>query len=156
MNHRLSALLKEARQKSGLTQEDVASRLGLKKNTLSNYEHGVSEPSLDTLVSLFCIYNLDPAYVFSVAYGTALREGILTADEETLLDQYRALDTHGKTMLMEIARMETKRMEDQRLFWTDQYARIAARNGGVGEPMPEEQRELAALYSYLKEEGRLP
>ena len=156
MNHRLSVLLREARQKSGLTQEDVASRVGLKKNTLSNYEHGVSEPSLDTLVSLFCIYGLDPAYVFSVAYGTPLREGILTAEEETLLDQYRALDTHGKSVLMELARMETKRMEEQRLFWADQYARIAARSGGVGDASPEEREELAALYSYLKEEGRLP
>ena len=52
MNRKLAALLQEARQKSGLTQEEVASRVALKKNTLSNYENGVSEPSLDTLVAL--------------------------------------------------------------------------------------------------------
>ena len=155
MNRRLSLLLQEARQKSGLTQEEVASRIGLKKNTLSNYEHGVSEPSLDTLVALFCIYDLDPGYVFSVTYGTPLRDGSLTPVEEDLIHLFRQLDSHGRNMVQETARLEAEHITKQRAFWQEKVSRIAARGGGVLSVDQQEQDEIAALYAYLKEEDRL-
>jgi len=40
------APIKQIREKSGLTQEDFAARIGCKQNTLSQYESGKAAPSI--------------------------------------------------------------------------------------------------------------
>lgn len=49
MNERL----KELRKKLGLTQQEFAERLGIKRNAVTNYEVGRNEPA-DMVVSLIC------------------------------------------------------------------------------------------------------
>lgn len=55
----LNDRLRELRQKSGLTQEQVAERLGVTRQTISSYESGRTEPGLDILRELAKIYNAD-------------------------------------------------------------------------------------------------
>lgn len=45
--------LKELRKKLGLTQEEFAKRLGIKRNAVTNYEVGRNDPA-DLIVSLIC------------------------------------------------------------------------------------------------------
>ena len=45
----MHTLVAEARQSSGLSQGDVARRAGTSRPTLSAYEHGQRNPTLDTL-----------------------------------------------------------------------------------------------------------
>lgn len=59
----VSRRLKKAREESGLTQKEVSDKLGLKKTTLSGYENGKSEPSMETLVQLANLYGVSLDYL---------------------------------------------------------------------------------------------
>lgn len=48
--------LKQCRTQTGLTQEQVAERLHITRQTVSNYETGRSQLDLDTLVRLAGLY----------------------------------------------------------------------------------------------------
>jgi transcriptional regulator with XRE-family HTH domain len=45
--------IKEIRKSLGLTQEEFSKRLGIKRNTVANYEIGRNEP-IDAVISLIC------------------------------------------------------------------------------------------------------
>ena len=44
-----SNILKYYRKREGLTQEELAARLGVRKSTICNYENGYSQPTIATL-----------------------------------------------------------------------------------------------------------
>lgn len=50
--------LKEIRNDRGLRQEDIALLLGIKRQTLSSYERGVTFPDIFTLVRIADILNI--------------------------------------------------------------------------------------------------
>lgn len=45
--------IKSIRKKLGITQQEMADRIGIKRNTVANYETGRNEP-IDAVVSLIC------------------------------------------------------------------------------------------------------
>ena len=51
--------LKEARKRSGLTQQDVASKIGIDFTTVSKYENDRSEPDNDTLIKMADLYGVE-------------------------------------------------------------------------------------------------
>jgi transcriptional regulator with XRE-family HTH domain len=53
-----TALLKVAREGAGLTQEEAAALVGVKKPAISKYENGRS-PKADIFVRLLLLYKLD-------------------------------------------------------------------------------------------------
>lgn len=54
----LGETLKRLRQKSRLRQEDVATMVGVERSTVANWERGVKQPSLDTLLRLSEIFGV--------------------------------------------------------------------------------------------------
>lgn len=58
--------LSELRKKRGLTQEEVAKRLHVHKNTISGYENNISKPTIDTLVKLAYIYNTSTDFILGI------------------------------------------------------------------------------------------
>ena len=52
-------VLRDLRIKAGLSQEELARRLGLAKSTISMYENGQREPSLETLEAIADTFNVD-------------------------------------------------------------------------------------------------
>lgn len=58
--------LKYCRSQLGLTQDQVAERLHITRQTVSNYETGRSQPDLDTLVRLAGLYQVP---VETLLYG---------------------------------------------------------------------------------------
>ena len=56
----------EAIKQSGLTQTELAKRLGIKQQQISCYIHGTKMPSLDTFANLCKILDVDPAYILCV------------------------------------------------------------------------------------------
>lgn len=52
-------VLKELRLKSGLNQKELGDRLGLSKSTISMYELGEREPSLEILEAIADYFNVD-------------------------------------------------------------------------------------------------
>ena len=51
-------LIRMLRKQKGLTMEEAAKSLGISRQSLSNYERGVREPSLKTLITLSDLYQI--------------------------------------------------------------------------------------------------
>jgi len=49
----ISEKLKQARTDSGLSQEEVADKLGVSRQTMSNWENGRSFPDIVSVMALF-------------------------------------------------------------------------------------------------------
>lgn len=111
MNPYLIECLKSSRQSKGLKQSDVAKQIGVKGNTLSNYENGVSEPDIDTFCALCDIYELDPAEVLGEAYGLNVQGSNfnIRPSEINIIKKYRTLDEHGKDIVDTLLEKESQR-----------------------------------------------
>lgn len=112
MNDYVVKKLKEGRTRAKLKQSDVAAKLGLKGNTLSNYENGVSEPDIDTFCALCDIYQLDPSDILGEAYGLNVQGSNFNIKPSEIdhIKKYRDLDDHGKEMVDLVLEKEHARM----------------------------------------------
>ena len=54
---RLNIIMNRKRLK--LTQKDLSEKLGVKKNTVSSWEQGLSTPNIDTLAMLLDLFDKD-------------------------------------------------------------------------------------------------
>lgn len=70
--------LRELRKIEGWTQEEVAKRIGISKQTYSHYENENRKPGLETIRKLASVYQVDIDKIFS---GSDLEN--LTTKEET-------------------------------------------------------------------------
>lgn len=50
--------LKEFRKKTGLSQDDIAQKLGVHNTTYGNWELGKTEPNIETLIKLADYYHV--------------------------------------------------------------------------------------------------
>ena len=57
--------LKESRIKAGLTQEQLAEKLGVAKSYIVRYESGNREPAVATIAKALEILNIDANYLSS-------------------------------------------------------------------------------------------
>lgn len=55
---KMKMTLKTARELSGFTQEEAASKIGVNKDTLGNYERGKSYPDIPTLRKIEKVYGV--------------------------------------------------------------------------------------------------
>ncbi len=62
IQERLSKELKSC----GLTQKEIAQKIGVSQQTISHYIKGDKMPSLDTLANLCVALDLDPAEILGV------------------------------------------------------------------------------------------
>ncbi len=56
--------LKELRLKKGLTQTELGEKVGVKQNTLTNWENGKREPSFENLVKLADLLDVSLDWLF--------------------------------------------------------------------------------------------
>lgn len=61
-----SERLRVARKRKGLTQEELARRLGTTKGTISNYENNYSSPSLEGLAQICLILDVSADYLIDL------------------------------------------------------------------------------------------
>ena len=47
------------RKELNLTQQELADKVGLKKNTISSWEQGLSSPDIDTIAILLKLFDMD-------------------------------------------------------------------------------------------------
>ena len=58
-------IIREARQAAGLTQLELAEKLGVTIGTIGYYERGVGQPKTDNLFALCSILHISPADLLS-------------------------------------------------------------------------------------------
>lgn len=125
MNELLVSRLRSARTNKNMKQQDVADILGIKPNTLSNWEKGRTEPDIDTFVRLCDIYGIDCASLLEDVYAFKRIKSEISLSEYELIKKYRALDAHGKKMVDFTLENEWERstksiMEGQVSFLTEE------------------------------------
>lgn len=59
----LSERLKKTREEKGLTQSEIAEKLGINRVTYTGYETGKHEPSLDMLIKISELYKTSTDYL---------------------------------------------------------------------------------------------
>lgn len=115
MNQYLIDMIKKGRKEKGYTQSEVASKLGIKGNTLSGYETGATEPDIDTYLELCRIYDLDYADVLETAYNLKKYEEFhISNSEQKHIKKYRALEPQGKEMVDTVLDKEYEFMQHRR------------------------------------------
>lgn len=73
--------IKEARVACGLTQEKLASQIGVAKSTVTGYEKGNSEPNMLTVQKIMQALNIDANFLWQdeISHTTQL---VITLDEK--------------------------------------------------------------------------
>ena len=64
---KIQTKITEAIRQSGLTQIELARRLGIKQQTVSAYVHQSKMPSLDTFANLCAVLDLDPSEILCIS-----------------------------------------------------------------------------------------
>ena len=92
--------LKAARKQNGLSQAALGKLIGVRTQTISNWETGKSEPNLETINKLCEILNI-PLYSLiskDVDYQ-------LNYEEAFVIKKYRELNDDGKQMIINLLNM---------------------------------------------------
>lgn len=94
--------LRNARKKMKLTQKELASKIGAKHNSISNWENDQNKPDPDTIQTLCWVLNVTPNYFFSNEDISSTKEinNNFTEEEKLLLTLYNNLNKNGQTILM--------------------------------------------------------
>lgn len=101
--------LKEARIARGLKQKELADLIGgITGNTISNYEKGVSSPSVEIMQRIFDILEVTPNFMFQDSFNSDYNEK-LNMDEIAILKKYRELDDISKNIVSYLINEELKR-----------------------------------------------
>lgn len=67
--------LRQAREQSGFTQQDLAEKLGVTKSAVGNYENGVSSPKWDVLLKIFDVLQVEPNFLYQDSFSSELSGG---------------------------------------------------------------------------------
>lgn len=93
--------LKKLREENGLTRKEAADKLkkigiDISDKTLYGYESGRNSANADMFLSLCKIYKCNN---IMETFSEAVEDILFTNNEWKLVEQYRALDPHGKEMV---------------------------------------------------------
>ena len=126
----LGVHLKALRKQNGYSQEFVASKLNIIRQTYSHYETGRIIPPIDSLYRLSKLYQVpidsfldltikdeEDAWqgeeTVSLFYGSApLSNHNLTSDEKELLRYYRILDNRDRYDILQFMKIKCSRSKD--------------------------------------------
>lgn len=81
-----SEIIKELRQSKGLTQTQLAERLGVKKSIISAYETDSRPPSLDMLIKYAREFHVSTDYLLDMETSKKINVDKLTETQITLLN----------------------------------------------------------------------
>ena len=81
----LGKKIKEARKAQGLTQQELADRLGVHRSTCANYEIERRRPSLNELKEIAKILHVDPNYLLE-GEGVDAESELMTRANDVFFD----------------------------------------------------------------------
>lgn len=115
----IGLVLKNLRIQKGLTQKEVAEKIGRRQQIIGHWETGYAQPDADTLFTLCDIYgvSIDDAFGFSKP-----------SLYDSLLKKYKALDNHGKELVTLVLDKEYERVTDNKSVTIIQEEKIPYKN----------------------------
>lgn len=113
--------IRELRKVSHITQEQLATRIGVTKQAISQYERGIRQPEYETLEALADFFNVDLDYLLGRSNKTTLLPqsgyymnpavdsgSVLSSEDSELLSDFHKLNTEGKAEARKQVRNLTK------------------------------------------------
>ena len=85
--------IRTARKLKNMTQRELASLIGAKHNSISDWENDKNRPDPETIELICGILDITPNYLL------ARNEEEFSPTEKILVKKYRKLDIHGKEMV---------------------------------------------------------
>lgn len=112
--------LKEARNKAGLSQKEVGALSGVGASTVSEYETGKKQPTMNAIYRLINVLHTDANFLFQdevehhESESNSSEEHLeVSKSEFAIIEKYRSLDDYGKTAVERILEIESDRCVDQ-------------------------------------------
>lgn len=96
------------RKKAGLTQKDLAAKLGVKNTAVSNWESGNNSIDIETLFAACDIFGVTLNDMYGKYSVKKSSEAVLTDDEARLLETYRNLNQQGQEYILQTLDMASK------------------------------------------------
>lgn len=97
------------REELGLSQAELAKRIGITQGSVGNYESGVSNPKMELMPRLFDALETDANFLF----GEMPPENDITYSESIMIKKHRVLDEHGKKVVDFVLDEEFERCQHQ-------------------------------------------
>ena len=100
----LTVILKELRVGAGLTQKELAAKLGIGQSTIVGYEKGIREPTVSNLALYAKYFNVSIDYLlgleddFGVRTSTPMSDDI-TAEEKEMIKKIRTLRKESRELI---------------------------------------------------------
>ena len=92
--------LKELRQKAGLTQKDLASKVGVTKSVISYYELSERSPSPEMLIKLAAVFHVSTDFLLGFQKQDTIDLSGLNAEDKmlvrTMVDTLRKKEEYKK------------------------------------------------------------
>lgn len=115
--------IKEAREAAGLSQKELASRLGVAPSTYHGYENGDHDPKSDMLARIATICSVSVDYLLGLEPNKPKKEKApsnnLSLEALRLAKLYDTLDNYGQDAVREVAQVEKARCEDEERFFRE-------------------------------------
>lgn len=94
--------IREIREKRGLSQKELAVKIGVAKSTYSLYESGKREPDVEKIKKIAKVLEVsgDDLLDIDVSYNNF--NPILDTTETLLIEKYRSISDDGKTLINNI------------------------------------------------------
>lgn len=126
--------IKEARKAKKMTQKDLAKRIDVAHNSISDWEHDKSKPDADTIELLCGVLEIAPNYLLATS------EDEFTPAEKLLIRQYRMLSPYARENVQiaidrELNRPDTSILmddENDRILHLPYFGKIAAAGTTIG------------------------
>lgn len=95
--------IKEARKIKGLTQKQLATKIGAKHNSVSDWENNKNKPDPDTIEFLCGVLEITPNYLLTAESDD------FSSTEKSVIKKYRNLDDYGKESIHMMLERESER-----------------------------------------------
>ncbi|MBA4700320.1 MAG: helix-turn-helix domain-containing protein [Ruminococcus sp.] len=134
--------IKDARKLKGLTQKQLAEKVGAKHNSISDWENDKNKPDPDTIELLCGVLEITPNYLLTSTSND------FTPIEKSLIKKFRSLDTFGQETLNIILDRELKRIEALAKC-NDHIAELERSNFPKNSFTNDTKNKSIHLYSYM-------
>lgn len=104
--------IKEARERAGLSQKQLAEYLNIKPNTFSGYETGAHDPKSNILMEIAKLCNTTVDYLLCLVDNPNIDKGVrdqISFKERLLVEKYRQLDKYSQKAVDAVVAIELER-----------------------------------------------
>lgn len=109
--------LKHLRSKNNLNQDELASKINKKKDSISKYEHNKAFPEMPILIKIADYFKVSIDYLLGRSDIRQIKEEI-TNDELNLINIYKELDPNTKKEVVEFIKFKQSQITQNAKFTT--------------------------------------